>query len=56
MTEQNNIKLCECGCGQPTRIYRGIPRRYINFHYSKLLIGKISFIVYELKCFGVLVK
>ncbi|MCK5223160.1 hypothetical protein KAR04_00185 [Candidatus Calescamantes bacterium] len=25
-------KLCECGCGQETKIYRGKPRRFIKTH------------------------
>lgn len=36
MTEEsnldNNIKLCECGCGSRTEIYRGKPRRFIGRH------------------------
>lgn len=38
----NNIKLCECGCNQPTTMYRGKPRRFVNFHYANKLIGKQS--------------
>jgi len=36
----NNIKLCECGCGNPTKIHRGKPRRFLDHHYAKTMIGK----------------
>ncbi len=36
MTEEdsknNNIKLCECGCGQSVKFYRKKPNRFINGH------------------------
>ncbi len=36
----NNIKLCECGCGNHTKIHRGKPRRFLDHHYAKTMIGK----------------
>ncbi len=32
-TLDNNLKLCECGCGKPVTIYYGKPRRFINGHF-----------------------
>jgi hypothetical protein len=31
------MKLCECGCGQelPDSLYKGKPRRYINYHFKR---------------------
>ena len=28
------MKLCECECGKPTTIYKGMPRRFIRGHNS----------------------
>src|SRR5580765_7294467 len=33
--QKSNIKLCECGCGQPTRFYRGRYNRYILRHSNR---------------------
>lgn len=26
---------CECGCGETTTVYRGVPRRYVNGHTGR---------------------
>lgn len=28
-------QLCACGCGQPTTIYRGVPRRFVHGHHAR---------------------
>lgn len=34
-SQNNNIKLCECNCGKPTKLYRGKFRRFISGHNSR---------------------
>lgn len=40
MTEDSNsndnIKLCECGCGSRTEMYRGQPRRFVGRHNLRI--------------------
>jgi hypothetical protein len=41
MTENSNlidnIKLCECGCGEPTNIYKGRYSRFLHSHNLKTI-------------------
>jgi hypothetical protein len=30
------MKLCECGCGQPTGTYKGRRNRFVRFHHARL--------------------
>lgn len=34
-TIDDNIKLCECGCGQPTKLFRNKYNKFINGHVNK---------------------
>jgi hypothetical protein len=38
-TKQKQIKLCECGCGNPTKIRKGKQNRFVSSHNSRM--GKL---------------
>lgn len=29
--------LCQCGCGQKTKVFRGVPKKYVHGHHMRLL-------------------
>jgi hypothetical protein len=33
--EQKEFKLCECGCGEPTRFYKGKYKQFIHNHHKR---------------------
>src|SRR5690242_17042798 len=35
-TQQPSVKLCECGCGQPTTILFGKSRRFLQGHATRI--------------------